>query len=186
MRGKIAILASSVAVAGLLAIGVVATAFAADPAPTPGAGPRGPMAGAIGGWGGGTGYGSVDQALEKLTGLNSDEIKALREGGKSAVQIAQEKGVSEEALLDEILAARKAALDEAVEDGRITQERADYMLQNMTERVKEGMTRTEVGPRGPRGSGVGPARGDQTACPPGTTGERPMRGGMGRWANPAQ
>ncbi|MGI5837637.1 MAG: hypothetical protein ACOX87_14255 [Chloroflexota bacterium] len=186
MKGKIALLASSVAIAGLLSIGIAATAFAADPAPTPGAWARGPMAGAVCGWGGGAGYGSVNQALEKLTGLTSDEIIALREGGKSAVQIAHEKGVSEDDLLNEILAARKAALDEAVKDGRITQERADYMLQNMTERVKEGITRTDIGPRGPRDRGLGPARGNQMACPYGVDGERPMRGGMGRWAKPVQ
>jgi len=181
MKGRIGLLASSVLAAGLLTLAAIGTAFAADPTLTPGAGPRGPVAGSIGGWGGGAGSGSVLQALEKLTGLNAEEIKALRESGKSAAQIANDKGVSEETLLNEVLAARKTALDEAVKAGRITQERADYMLKNMTERVKEGLNRTEVGPRGARGSGVGPARTERAGCPFAESGQGLGPGRMGRW-----
>jgi len=180
MKGKIFLRISGVVVAGLLAIGVVATAFAADPTPTPWAGQRGPMAGAIGSWGGGAGAGSVVQALEKLTGLSATEIQSLRAGGKSAVQIANEKGVSEEALVNEILAARKAALDAAVKANRITQAQADYMLNNMASRVKEGVNRTDVGPRRPISASVGPMRGDQASCPYGQAGQMLGRGRMGR------
>ncbi len=182
MRRGLKYLTGSAVVAGLLTVSVVGTAFAADPTPAPGAGPRGPVAGAMNALHQGAGWGSsaVTQALEKLTGMKSEDVIAQRQAGKSVVQIAKEKGVAEDAVVKEVLAARKASLDEAVKAGRITQERADYMLNNMTERVKDGLNRTETGPRGDAGRMGGQSQRGTGQFSQG------MGPGMGRWAPNAQ
>ncbi len=188
MRGRIGLLAGSAAVVGLLILSSVGIAMAAEPTPTPGGGPRGPAAGAVDAACRGAGYGfsAVADALQKLAGLKAEEVVAERQAGKSVVQIAREKGVSEDALVKEVLAARKASLDKAVEAGRITQERADFMLKNMAEQVKLGLNRTSVGPGG---SGTGPAwagqgrRGSaQSGRGFGQPGLGTGPGGMNRWA----
>lgn len=153
MNGRVRLLLGSAAAVGLLAMAGVGTIFAADPAPAP-PGPAGVETCDDGlHRGGAWGFSSVSQALQKLTGLTEEEIHAERDAGKSAVQIAAERGVAEDALLREMLDSRRAALEEAVGAGRITQDRVEQMLGNMAERVKEGLNRTETGSRG---EGAGP------------------------------
>lgn len=184
MNGRFKWLVGSAAAAVLLLVPAVGTAMAADPRPVPGVpgGFRGPAAGAAdAAWrGAGYGFASVSQALQKLTGLKPEEIAAQRQAGKSAVEIAKEKNVGEDALVEEVLATRKAALDEAVKAGRITQERADFMLKNMTEGIKEGLNRTSVGPRGGQG---GPAWAGQAQRGPAKSSEGRGPGLMNRWAS---
>ncbi len=178
MKSRFSLLAGSAAVAGLLTLGVVGTALAADPTPVPGGGPRGPVAGAVDAvcQGAGWGFNAISETLQKLTGMKPEDVQAQRQAGKSVVQIAKEKGVAEDAVVKEVLAARKASLDEAVKAGRITQERADYMLNNMTENVKDGLNRTETGPRGDTGRMGGQSQRGTGQFSQG------MGPGMGRWA----
>jgi hypothetical protein len=168
MRKNVRLLAGSAIAAGMLVAASLGTAFAADPVGQLG-GPRGPVAAAVDAvcQGIGQGFGGVIQALQKLTGLGQEQIVAERQAGKSPVQIATENGSSEGALASEVLSAKKERLDEAVGAGRISQERAEYMLGNMTERVTESINRTEMGPRGPRGSGPALQREQRSAGEPG-------------------
>mgnify|MGYP005852915919 FL=1 len=183
MKGRFRWLVGSAVAAVLLLVPALGTAAAADPTPVPGGpgGFRGPEGAAgVAGRGAGHGFASVFEALQKLTGLTAEEIVAQRHAGKSAVEIAREKNVGEDALMAEVLAARKAALDEAVKAGRITQERADFMLKNMTERVKEGLNRTSVGPRGGQGW---PAWAGQAQRGPGKPSEGRGPGLANRWGS---
>jgi hypothetical protein len=183
MRKNIRLLAGSAIVASMLVVASIGTAFAADPV-TPLGGPRGPVAGAVDAvcQGIGQGFSAVVQALQKLTGLGQEQIVAERQAGKSPVQIAAENDVGEGALAAEVLSGKKAGLDSAVQAGRISQERADFMLNSMTERVTESINRTEMGPRGPKGSGPMLQR-DQRSL--GEPGQGAGPGTMNRWGGQA-
>ena len=84
------------------------------------------------------GYGMMSDAITKLLGMSQDQIQAERVAGKSIVEIAQEKNVSEQALIDSMSASRKQNLDEAVKNGYMTQAQADERLEWMKEKVKSG------------------------------------------------
>jgi len=134
----------------LMLLGVALPAFAAEPtaAATPPAVYCGSGFGAGGPWGGGL---SVLDSVSKLLGMDAAQIAAERHDGKSLVDIAASKNVSEEALINAILADRKAILDARVKAGTLTQQQEDYMLQRMQENVKAAVERTTVGPMGPQG-----------------------------------
>lgn len=129
-----------------------------------------------------------DEVLALLN-MTREQISAERQAGKSLVQIAQAKNVTEQQLVDTILAAKKAALDEIVAAGKLTQARADTMLANMRQSVTEAVNRTTVGPVWGNGqsSGQGNGQGNNGNCPMIDGGERtpgagqpalPGRGGM--------
>ena len=80
--------------------------------------------------------GSMMDDLEELLGIDHADIHAAHVSGKSLVDIAAEKGVSEDKLIQTILDGRKAALDQAVKAGSLTQDSADQMLKFMEANVK--------------------------------------------------
>ena len=134
MKKTIIILASvvsAVVVLGVIGLLVVGPAFAQTSlsravAPMMGWN-RG--SGCGGGCGGGviSGTNPMHEAIANTLGATTEQLYAERSEGKTLTQIAQERGVSEQQLTDAILAARKQLIDQAVEDGRITQAQADWM-----------------------------------------------------------
>jgi polyhydroxyalkanoate synthesis regulator phasin len=86
------------------------------------------------GWAGGGPWTMFDTAAETL-GLTPEELFAELRAGKSPAEIAEEQGVDVEALYDAVNAARgeamQQAIEQAVEDGRLTQEQADQMLERL-------------------------------------------------------
>jgi len=80
--------------------------------------------------------GGMLSTVADLLGLTPDEIAAERQDGKSMTEIAAAQGISEAELTEDIIAARSAALDELVNEGRITKEQADAHLAYMAERVE--------------------------------------------------
>jgi len=150
--------------AGLLMLGAVAgTALAAPGTPTP----PGPLPAVQGSWqgsglgyGAGAGYQSALAPVAKLLGMTVDQIHADRLAGKSLAQIAQEKGVATQALVNAMVEARKAALDARVKAGSLTQAQADAALATMKARIAESISRTSIGPNRPSdGQGLGLAFG---------------------------
>jgi polyhydroxyalkanoate synthesis regulator phasin len=89
------------------------------------------------GWARGGMWTMFDTAAETL-GLTPEELFAELRAGKSPAEIAEEQGVDVEALYDAMNAARgeamRQAIQQAVEDGRITQEQADQMLERLENR----------------------------------------------------
>ena len=128
------------------------------------------------GEGGPYGLGAThSEAVSELLGLTHEEIETQRhEEGKSLVEIAAAQGVSEDALVETIMAAKKEAVLAGVADGTLTQEQADLMLKQMEQRTQQAINRTSVGPPDwSKGQGRG-------AC----TGEAGLGtgpGGMHRW-----
>ena len=123
----------------VLSLAVAVPAFAATTA-TP----------AAPGWAGAIcrGTTAVSKAVSDLLGMQPTDIAAQRQAGKSLAQIAKAKNVSQDKLVATILAAKKAALDQAVKNGRLTQAQADAMIEQMKNRVSDRVDDTTVGPRG--------------------------------------
>jgi hypothetical protein len=96
------------------------------------------------GHGAAAGAGSI-QEVSELLGLSVDEIREQRLEGLSLVEIAEEKNISEDDLLNVILSARTDFIQLLVDEGKIDQEQADFMLSNAEERITEMINRTETG-----------------------------------------
>jgi hypothetical protein len=82
---------------------------------------------------------AADQLGMKLTDLLTE-----LQGGKSIADVAGEKGVDTQVIIDAYLAQIKTNLDEAVTAGRITQKQADYQLQQMEQRVTDQLNNTGI------------------------------------------
>ena len=141
MKKKLLIVAGVALIVLLLAgLGGVALVFAQEPTPpvpfgwhSGGRGMGGFGRGGFG-WAGGGPWTMFDTAAEAL-GLTPEEFFAELRAGKSPAEIAEEQGVDVEALYDAVNAARveakKLAIEQAVEEGRMTQEQADQMLERL-------------------------------------------------------
>jgi len=90
------------------------------------------------GWGmmGGSEDSLLAVAADKL-GMTVDDLTAQLKDGKTVADLAQEKGVDLQTIVDAFVAARQEALSQAVTDGKITQEQADQMLENMRDMIED-------------------------------------------------
>jgi len=131
MKKRFMILAGASLAVVLLGVAMVVPALAQEPTPTPEA-PFVCHGRGFGLWGGS--WTMFDTAAEAL-GLTPEEFFAELHAGKSLAEIAEEQGIELEAVHDAINAdrveARREAIEQAVEDGRISQEQADWLLQGM-------------------------------------------------------
>jgi uncharacterized membrane protein len=144
MNKKRILLLSSVALTVLVLAGLagVTIVSAQEPTPTPTApfkwGGRGPGWGGFGrggfGWAGGGQWTMFDTAAEAL-GLSPEELFAELHAGKTLDEIAEAQGVDVQTVYDAMNAnrveAQKQAIQQAVEDGNMTQEQADWMLEGL-------------------------------------------------------
>ena len=107
---------------------------------------HGPGHGFHGGFAGG-----FDAAAAYL-GLSEDELRTALEDGDTLAEVAEEHDKSVDGLVDAMVAAARAHLDEAVEEGRITEEMRDSMLATLEERIRDHVNegfRHVPGHRGP-------------------------------------
>ena len=78
---------------------------------------------------------SVFDAAAEALGLSPEGLFSELHGGKTLDEVAEEKGVDLEAVRDAVQAVRseaaKEAIQQAVEDGRLTQEQADWLLKGL-------------------------------------------------------
>ncbi|MHB9095143.1 MAG: DUF2680 domain-containing protein [Eubacteriales bacterium] len=87
--------------------------------------------------------GKMLKTVSELTGLTPDQIKVQRKSGKSLVQIAQSKGVSEEKLIAAIMEPIKAKVQKRVTEGKITPEKAKEILAKIEKKVKARVESTK-------------------------------------------
>ena len=143
---KVAGIATLVVVIG--AAIVAGIALAQEPTPTPGARPF--WGHGFGMWGKG-GWGNFDAAAEAL-GLTPEQLFSELHAGKTLADVAQEKGVDLQAVQAAVAAARQEAMRQAIEqavtDGKIGREQADWML--------KGIENGWMGGRSFRGHGFRP------------------------------
>ena len=182
---KLLLIATTLLVGIVAGAALMGTVLAAPGTPTPtvpGLYGRGGMMGS--GAMMGSEMGMEDEVLALLH-MTREQVLAERQAGKSLVQIAQAKGVTELQLVNTILAAKRADLDQLVSDGKLTQAQADQMYQNMQQTVPQAVNRTTTGPMWGNGSNALPGDcpmwdGDETpgAGQPGRGGMMGGRGGM--------
>ena len=75
--------------------------------------------------------------IAELFGLERDELRDLLRDGQSLADIATDQGIDVQTVIDTFVNATKEHLDEAVANGRLTQEQADSKLADLTERITE-------------------------------------------------
>jgi vacuolar-type H+-ATPase catalytic subunit A/Vma1 len=80
--------------------------------------------------------------------MTADELKAELEAGKSIAQVAEERGVDVQVVVDALVAEGTERLEQAIEE-------LPTRVEELVER--EGLPEHPHGPRGPRGPGAGPA-----------------------------
>lgn len=74
------------------------------------------------------GMGVMVETISDLLGLTPEEIHTERVEGKTLAEIANEQGITDEALIEAIVAGRVDAIEEALAEGTITQEQADWLI----------------------------------------------------------
>ena len=122
--------------------------------------PSGPMGGVLGQFG--EGFWTVYDAVAEVLDLTPEELFSNLHDGKSVGGIAEEQGVEMDAVRDAMEAAqnqlREKTIEQAVEDGRMSRERADWLLEGLEEGFLRG-GRDLDGGRGGRPGHGGPGRG---------------------------
>jgi hypothetical protein len=163
MNKKRLTLLSGAALVALLLVGLIgATAvFAQEPTPEPQVpsgrhrgGGRGGFGLGLFGLGRGDQWTMFDTAAEAL-GLTPEELFTELHAGKSLAEVAEAQGVDVETLQEALQAARIEAMrqriEQAVEDGKTSQEQADWLLEGL----EKGFAPMGRGFRGPgRGGSV--------------------------------
>ena len=130
-------------VIALLAVGAygATTVYADDsnpPLPSSGRGPGGP-----GGPHDGRGLdGAALEAVANVLDMSADDLSAALEDGKTLQELADEAGVDMQEVFDAMSAVRAESMREriaqAVEDGAMTQEKADWLLEGLDKGFLDG------------------------------------------------
>lgn len=112
------------------------------------------------GWMKGLHGASLDAAAGAL-GLSRQELMTQLQDGKTLGQIADARGVDRQRVRDALVAAYKQKLDDAVKNGRLTQQQADRLLQQFQSRDLLDTPLYRCAPQ--RGSGGGQPQGTGTS-----------------------
>lgn len=118
---------------------------------------QGPRFGIVPRWGGSTGS-LITVAAEQLS-MTPAELLAELQAGQTIAQVAGEKGLTVETIVEAFVAARAERLAELVANGQLTQEQADAMLAAMRANVTARLS--EPWSAGGPGRGYGPGYTDQ-------------------------
>ena len=96
-----------------------------------------------------SGMGLIDMLKEKaqILGMSSEELAKLREE-KTILEIAEEKGVSQEEFRSKVQEQKLSKMDVMIKSGELTQERYDYMKNRMAERKAGGYQQKQGGRNG--------------------------------------
>jgi hypothetical protein len=82
--------------------------------------------------------------VAKYLEITPQQLRTELRSGKSLARIATDHGKTEDGLVNAMLAPLKTRLDKAVQDKRLTQERADDILAKATDAVKKLVERTHA------------------------------------------
>ncbi len=129
MKKRFMILTGAALAVVLLGAALAAPAFAQDPTP--------PMPYGYGGRGCGGfdgEHGGMLDILAEALDMTPEALFAELEAGKTIVEIVEDQeGVELADLVDALIAPHAEALAQAVENGRLTQEQADWLLEHARE-----------------------------------------------------
>jgi ribosomal protein S20 len=142
-------LLATVTVAGLLVAGVATTAWAADP------GGGGSGGGAAGAQQGRRGHGArlAIQTAASTIGVQPQDLLAQIKGGKTVAQVATEHGVDPASVVNAIVAAGTARIDQAAAQGTIDASKGDQAKQKLPDFANRFVN--EAKPKNGNGRGYG-------------------------------
>jgi hypothetical protein len=147
MHSTVKKLAATVAVAGAITAGTAGAAFAADDSS---GSTGGEAAGATARRHPGIRHEVRKQAFQIVLdqlGVSREDLKAALLGGQTISEYATSLGKDPQALADALVQAANDAIDQALANGKITQERADTAKSKVAERVDHFLNR-QWGQRG--------------------------------------
>jgi lambda repressor-like predicted transcriptional regulator len=112
--------------------------------------------------------GSVElEVAAKALGMTTDDLTTSLKAGKTLEQLAIDKGVDIQTVKDAIQAAHqdemRAQIKQAVTDGNMTQEKADWLLEGLDKGFLDG---PGFGSGGPRDHGFGGGSGQNPSVQP--------------------
>jgi hypothetical protein len=94
-------------------------------------------------------YGPIHEymiaALAQAFNLTPEELEARHSAGETMWDIAAAQGITQEQFVETMLQARTTALSQAVDEGVMTQEQADWMLSRMNGMGGDGAGRGGAG-----------------------------------------
>ena len=76
----------------------------------------------------------LDAAAQAL-GMSVEDLRAQLQSGKTIAAVARERGVDVQKVIDAMVAAATAHIDQAVRDGRLTAEQAARKRESLAERI---------------------------------------------------
>ena len=125
---------------------------------TPPAGGDHGFGGGPGGRGGPGGHGAGLDAAAKALGISAEDLRTALQDGSTIAEVAKDKGVDVQKVIDAMVAEAKAHLDEEVKAGDLTQDEADQRLADLTTRIGDLVQKgfPAGGPGGPGMPGGGP------------------------------
>ena len=130
------------------------------------------------GWGGkGGGFEMGGQAMldaaAKALGMTTADVQTQLRSGKTLADLAQSKGVSQDAVKQAIVAAQKAQVDQAQQAGRLTADQATQ-IKSRIDQEAANLDLTKPFGRGFGPGGFGPGKGGQMPGGPGMMGGQTM------------
>jgi hypothetical protein len=96
----------------------------------------------------------VGASLETVAGVIGIEVDALRDAvrdGQSIAEVAEANGSSAQAVIEALVAEMNTRVDQAVEDGKLTEERADEIRAEAPDKIESMVNGEFEGRRGPGG-----------------------------------
>lgn len=124
-----------VVLAGTVAVGTVTTTFANSQSlvTMEGRGSRGP---------GGIGHSASLTTIAETLNMTEADLRTAIQAGQTVADLATEKGIALQTIVDALLAEHKSLLAQAVTDGRLTQEQADARLAELATQLPTQLSTT--------------------------------------------
>jgi hypothetical protein len=88
-------------------------------------------------------------AAAKALGITTDELRTALRDGKSMAQIAKDKNVDVNKVIDAMVAGAQARIDQAKNDGKIDQAQADRLKSGLKDRITKLVNGEFGGAQGP-------------------------------------
>jgi hypothetical protein len=76
-------------------------------------------------------------AAAKALGMSTSDLETQLRQGKTIAQVAKSKGVDVNKVIDAMVAAAQSKLDDAVHNGRLTQQQADALATRLKDRITQ-------------------------------------------------
>jgi urease gamma subunit len=105
--------------------------------------------------GGPRGHGPKLDAAAQALGISAEDLREQLRDGKTIAQVAQDRNVDVQTVINAMVAEATARVDEKVQEGELTAEEANEKKANLEERITELVNE---GPRRHRGEGPPPER----------------------------